>query len=171
MGQVIFEPTKKRNLHFGVRRNAGNPGDSGRGHALGPGYPLVHAISAILDFYFLLQRLAAMNELMGLSAAQLRQAADIRERIEQLQSALNSILGTSSGAVERTPSKKKRRRLSAAGRAAIVAAAKARWAGMKSAGTVAQKPRRRMTPAARARLAAIVRARWKTVRATGKNRL
>jgi hypothetical protein len=63
--------------------------------------------------------------------------------------------------------KKGKRRLSAAGRAAIIAATKARWAKVKAA----KKKDWRSSPAVRAKLAAAARARWARVRAEGKTRL
>jgi hypothetical protein len=65
------------------------------------------------------------------------------------------------------PAKKGKRRLSAAGRAAIIAATKARWAKVKAA----KKKDRRSSPAVRATLAAAARARWTKVKAAGKTTL
>ena len=65
------------------------------------------------------------------------------------------------------PAKKGKRRLSAAGRAAIIAGTKARWAKVKAA----KKKDRRSSPAVRAKLAAAAKARWAKVRAEGKKRL
>jgi len=69
----------------------------------------------------------------NLSAKQLRQAANIKDKIEALQADLSQLLGGASTAEENAPAKKKRRRMSAAGRAKIVAAAKARWAKVRAA--------------------------------------
>jgi hypothetical protein len=68
----------------------------------------------------------------NLSAQQLRRAADIKDKIESLQNELNQILGSSTEAVA-IVAPKKRRKMSAAGRARISAAAKARWAKIKAA--------------------------------------
>lgn len=65
----------------------------------------------------------------GLSPQQLRRAADLKEKIESLQSELNQLLG-SKGA---TPSSGGKRTLSASARARIVAAQKARWAKFHAA--------------------------------------
>ena len=70
------------------------------------------------------------NPLLRLSVAQLKRAAAVKERIEQLEKELTGILGipealTVGGVVRR------RRRMSAAARAKISAAAKARWAKIK----------------------------------------
>ena len=71
------------------------------------------------------------NLLRDLTVAQLRKAAVIKERIEQLEKDLTGILGipeamTVGGVVRR------RRKMSAAARAKISAAAKARWAKVKA---------------------------------------
>jgi hypothetical protein len=69
-----------------------------------------------------------------LSPKALRRAADIQEKIQSLQNELKEIVGgevpTPVKATE-APTKPKKRKMSAAGRAAIAAAAKARWAKIK----------------------------------------
>jgi hypothetical protein len=75
----------------------------------------------------------------NLSARELRRAADLKDRIESLQSELNKILGYFVGngrTPVATPVSKKtgRRKMSAAGRAKIATAARARWAKVKAAG-------------------------------------
>src|SRR2546421_11458791 len=113
-----------------------------------------------------------MNSLsINLTPQQLRRAADIKERIDQLQTELGRVLGASTPAA-RTPAAQNRRTLSPAARARIAAAARARWAKVK--GTVrpaAAAPRRQMSAAAKARLAAIARERWRKVRAQGRTAL
>jgi len=71
------------------------------------------------------------NILSKFSAAHLKRAAAIKERIEQLERELTGLLGipepmTVGGAIRR------RRKMSAAARARISAAAKARWAKVKA---------------------------------------
>jgi hypothetical protein len=70
------------------------------------------------------------NSLRNLSSAQLKRAASIAEQIEKLQAELSSLLG--GGTVAAAPAKAKsapaKRNMSAAGRARIIAAQKARWA-------------------------------------------
>ncbi len=71
------------------------------------------------------------NILTRFSAAQLKNATAIKERIEQLEKDLAGILGipeplTVGGVIRR------RRKMSAAARAKISAAAKARWAKIKA---------------------------------------
>jgi len=71
------------------------------------------------------------NIFSRLSVAQLKKATAIKERMEQLEKDLTAILGipepmTVGGAIRR------RRRMSAAARAKISAAAKARWAKVRA---------------------------------------
>jgi hypothetical protein len=83
----------------------------------------------------------------SLSPTQLRQAADIQEKIQSLQEELGQLLGGEvSTPVQTTEEPTTKRKMSAAGRAAIRAAQKARWARIK--GTTpspepAQKPKKR----------------------------
>jgi hypothetical protein len=84
-----------------------------------------------------------------LSPKQLRKAADIQERIQSLKEELGQLLGGSddTAAIE-APTKPKKRKMSAAGRAAISAAAKARWAKIKGTAPSAkpvQKPKKKMS--------------------------
>ena len=68
----------------------------------------------------------------SLSAKQLRRAADIKDKIQSLEKELEQILGSLiKPAAPAVP--KKRRKMSAAGRARIAAAQKARWAKIKGA--------------------------------------
>ncbi len=73
------------------------------------------------------------------------------------------------------PAKKGKRRLSAAGRAAIIAATKARWAKIRGDGaTKSEKPakkKRTVSAAVKAKLAAIAKARWARAKAAGKKAL
>ena len=132
-----------------------------------------------------------------ITAQQLRQAADIQEKIQSLQKELNQILGAT---VESAPSESpKKRKMSAAGRRAIAAAAKARWAKIKGtapkrklsaqgianirAGVArrmaargkasAAKPvrKRNLTAAGRAALSAAAKARWANAKRAGKTKL
>ena len=106
-----------------------------------------------------------MNAITQLSPDQLRKAADLQERIVELQSELNAVLG---GEIS-LPGKTGSRNMSAAGRAAISAAAKARWAKYRGAGPKA--PKRKMSAEGRARLAAAVKARWAKAKKAGKTTL
>jgi hypothetical protein len=114
-----------------------------------------------------------MIEITSLSPQQLRRAADIQERILSLKKELSQILGAPGPAQDGTAPKKKRR-MSRAGRAAIAAGARARWAKIKGTttpATTARKPKPKMSAAGRARLSAMAKARWKKARAAGKSTL
>ena len=114
-----------------------------------------------------------MNAINNLSPEQLRRAADIQERLLALQDELNSILNLPLSNYSSSTSSGKKRNMSAAGRAAISAAAKARWAKFRSKLPASKrKPKtKKMSEAGRARLAAFARERWRKVKASGKSRL
>jgi hypothetical protein len=65
-----------------------------------------------------------------LSPTQLRQAADLQERIESLQRDLSQILSPVAQE-NHTETTRPKRKMSAAGRARIAAGARARWARIK----------------------------------------
>jgi hypothetical protein len=87
-----------------------------------------------------------MNTLSPLTPARLRIAAGVAEQIEKLKIELAALMGGNSSApVNRGPGrpprevsisapKTKRRKMSAAGRARLIAAMRARWAKAKAAG-------------------------------------
>ena len=71
--------------------------------------------------------------MIDLTSKQLRQAANIKEKIEILQNELERLLrSTDSAGDTRTKTPRKRRKMSAAARAKISAAVKARWAKVKA---------------------------------------
>jgi hypothetical protein len=72
-----------------------------------------------------------MNSL-NVSAKQLRRAAEIKDKIEALENELSSILGNGKPAVAAPAASSKKRTISAAGRAKIAAAARARWARVRA---------------------------------------
>ena len=77
------------------------------------------------------------NLLTRLSVKELKQAVAIRERIDGLQRDLDRITGAQAAPVKNgAPRRKQKRRMSAAARAKISAAAKARWAKRKGRGRV-----------------------------------
>jgi hypothetical protein len=82
--------------------------------------------------------------MLNITATQLRKAANLKEKIQELQKELGQILGAS---VESAPTDApKKRGMSAAGRKAIAAAAKARWAKYDAAkGKPAKKGKRKMS--------------------------
>ena len=112
----------------------------------------------------------SMNLTISLTPQQLRRAADIKEKIQSLTRELENLFGPPAGVGgDRTPRRK--RRMSAAGRARIAAAARARWARIKGSGDSMPRPRRKMSAAGRARIAAAARERWKKAKAQGKTTL
>ncbi|HUB87313.1 MAG TPA: hypothetical protein VMB22_05435 [Verrucomicrobiae bacterium] len=105
----------------------------------------------------------------NLSATQLRRAADIKDKIESLQGELGQLLDSRAQAGS---APRRQYKMSAAGRARIAAAARARWAkvkGKKSASPT--KSKRKMSAAARAKIAAAAKARWAKAKAQGKKSL
>jgi hypothetical protein len=104
----------------------------------------------------------------SLTPSQLRQAADLKEKIAGLEKQLAAITGTNTAPVKPT----KKGGMSAAGKARISAAAKLRWAKIKAAKLkpaakavvkpVAAKPAKKkgMSAAAKAKLSALMKARW-----------
>lgn len=111
------------------------------------------------------------NTLLNISSRDLKQAISLKEQIERLQSELTGLLGGTSAPASRAP---ERRTMSAAARARIGAAQKARWAkirgGEPGAGEAAPKGKRKVSAVDRARLSALAKARWaKVKRAGGKS--
>jgi hypothetical protein len=109
--------------------------------------------------------------ILNLSAQQLRRAAGIKDQIASLEKKLGQIVGAP---IQANSTPKKSRKMSAAGRARIAAAARARWAkvnGNKVSVKPVKRVRRKMNTAARAKLAAAAKARWKKAKAAGKKTL
>jgi hypothetical protein len=109
-------------------------------------------------------------QLSSLTAIQLRRAVGLKEQIDALNKELASILGAPAPVSAKPP---KKRKMSAAGRAKIAAAQKARWAKVKRAKSVAKAPakKRKMSAAAKAKISAAAKARWAKVKAAGKKSL
>jgi hypothetical protein len=111
--------------------------------------------------------------LSEVSVAQLERALAIKKQIDSLENELVRVLGNSAATPSATSGKRKGT-MSAAGRAKISAAAKARWAKFHaSKGTsAATKPvkKRTMSAAARAKISAAVKARWAKVKAAKKKK-
>ena len=109
----------------------------------------------------------------SISVAQLKRAITIKEEIETLEKELASVLDAAP-AVPTGPAvaPRKKRRMSAAGRAKIAAAQKARWANLKKANPPAVKPaprkKRQLSPEGRAKIIAATKARWAKIRAANK---
>jgi hypothetical protein len=114
-----------------------------------------------------------MNSITDLSPKQLRQAADIQERIVELQYELGQLLGSAAPQSSfEAPSR--RRKLSAEGLANIRAGARKRWSkfhGTNGASKPARKGRSKMSAAGRASIAARMRARWAAAKRSGRNAL
>lgn len=111
--------------------------------------------------------------IINLTPSQLRKAAQLKEQIAKLQGELNQLVGAPAAkTIVSKPVKK--HKMSAAGKARIVAAQKARWAKIK-AGQPATKPaalvkkaKRTMSAAAKAKISAAAKARWAKVKAAKK---
>jgi len=111
-----------------------------------------------------------MSNLLSLSIKQLRRVVTLKGKIEALNNKLVSILGAPAS----TPAKaRKKRGMSAAGRARVAAAQRARWAKIKKAKPAAKAPakRHKMSAAGRARISAAAKARWAKAKAAGKKSL
>ena len=104
---------------------------------------------------------------MDTSAKALQEAISIRRQIDTLEKRLSSILGASAPS---PAAGEGRRRMSAATRAKLAAAAKARWAKQKAgAKTIPAKKKGGITAAGRKRLSQLMKARWAARRkAAGK---
>jgi hypothetical protein len=79
-----------------------------------------------------------MSLITNLSVQQLRQAADLKEKIEGLEKQLSQVFGSSAhpaaaAKADAAKAPKKKGGMSAAGKARIAAAQKARWAKIKAA--------------------------------------
>jgi len=112
-----------------------------------------------------------MNSATNLTPQQLRMAADIQERILDLQNELSQLLGDTSYSPPQAGGK---RRLSAQGLANIRAGARKRWAKtrLQNGGSAPRsRTRRTMPPAARLAIAARMRARWAAAKRAGRNAL
>jgi hypothetical protein len=100
-----------------------------------------------------------------------------RDKLQKDVNRLNAAIKALGGSATTGPSTTgKRPKLSAAGRARIAAAQRARWAKLRGQGGKAQKAnvvsmpakRKTMSPAARKKIAAAQKARWAKVKAAQK---
>src|SRR3954467_2310809 len=75
------------------------------------------------------------NQLLNLTTVQLRRAAEVKERIDQLTEELGQILSGSGKVGSAAPQTRSagKRQMSAAGRSRIAEAARARWARVRAA--------------------------------------
>jgi hypothetical protein len=121
--------------------------------------------------------------LINLTPAQLRQAANLKEQIEGLHKQLAAIAGPGMPSPLKAvnPVSRKKGGMSAAGKARLVAALKARWAKIKAtkvkpaatpkAVVPVTKPLKKkftMSAAARAKISATAKARWAKIKAAKK---
>ena len=113
-----------------------------------------------------------LPRIMNLSLRSLEEAVAIRRQIEQLESRLAALFGSAPPSPSDTSTA--RRTMSAAARARIAAAQRARWVKQKgslaaTAATSEQKPRRKgeLTPAGRKKLSDLMKARWAARKKTG----
>ena len=93
-----------------------------------------------------------------------KQAKNAAQHLAAIRVAVKAFGGSLTTSTKATG--RKERKLSAAGRAKISRAAKARWAKVRAA--EAAKPRRKMSAAGRARIAKAQKARWAKVKAAKK---
>jgi hypothetical protein len=103
-----------------------------------------------------------MTDLLNLSTAKLRRIVALKQQIEKLSAKLQTLAGGSAASAAK-PGRKKWK-MSLAARRKIAAAAKARWAKVRTAGKPARK-KRTMSAAGRAKISAAAKARWAKVRA------
>jgi hypothetical protein len=94
---------------------------------------------------------------MLISIDSLEQALSVRRQIDTLEKRLAALIGHSIASDSQPP--KRRRHMSAATRAKIAAAARARWAKRKGRITPAKR-KGGITPAGRRRLSQLMKARW-----------
>lgn len=105
-----------------------------------------------------------MTNLLSLTSAHLKHAASLKDKIAELEHELASILGAAPAPAVKAMKIKK---FSAAARAKISAAQKARWAKLKVVKPVAKK-KSKMSAAGRARVSAAQKARWAKIKAAKK---
>src|SRR5438552_11733367 len=98
---------------------------------------------------------------MDISVVSLQEAFSIRRQIDTLEKRLSSLLGGAPASPASVATGGERRRMSAATRAKLAAAARARWARLKAGKkTTPAKKKGGITPAGRKRLSQLMKARW-----------
>jgi hypothetical protein len=97
---------------------------------------------------------------MDISLNSLEQALLVRRQIDTLENRLSALLGHAISPDSTTP--KGHRHVSAATRAKLAAAARARWARSRRSQTVSAPAKKKggLTPAGRRRLSQLMKARW-----------
>ena|SRR5664279_1091383 len=139
--------------------------------------------------------------MINATPTQLRKAADIQERIQSLQDELGQLLGGTVSTPAQMTEEPRKYKFSAAARARMRSAQKARWAKIKGTapttaapkrkmsaeglaniragvakrmaaqGKAVKKTKRKMSAAAKARLSALAKARWAAAKKAGKSSL
>ena len=112
-----------------------------------------------------------MSSIINLTPKQLRQAADVQEKIQELQDELNQLLGGTARVPTAAPEAPRKRKVSVAARAKMAAAQRERWARIKgtTASTVPEAPKKKQVNEARlAALAKAREARWAKHKAAKK---
>ena len=136
-------------------------------------------VIAILGFSYRYESALILSIMLNLTSKQLRHAADLKEKIDGLETELATIFG-GNGSRMPSPFKSaktaKKKGMSAAGRARIAAAQKARWAKVKAAkpanaGVKTTAKRKVMSAAQKAKISAAAKKRWAKAKAAGKNSL
>jgi hypothetical protein len=108
------------------------------------------------------------------TSAALKVAYTIQRKIESLEAKLQkhaNKLATVLGGEKPGPTKRGKNKMSAAGRARIAAAQRARWAKVKAGGKPAKKGKRKMSASAKKAISLAAKLRWKKAKAAGKNSL
>jgi hypothetical protein len=126
-----------------------------------PGNPDMTLTSSIKNWLII----AMMSSINNLSVQQLRQAANLKEQIEALEKELSQLLGSTAKLVAINAPKKKGG-MSAAGKAKVAAAQKARWAKIK--GAKPAKKKFTMSADAKAKISAAAKTRWAKIKGEKK---
>ena len=112
-------------------------------------------------------KLNILKQYVTLRAALEREHANLLAQLQAINAALGgeAAVPTLKQATISSPPTKRKRKMSAAGRAAIAAGARARWAKVKAAKGASTpkavaKPKRRLSAAGKARIIAATKARW-----------
>jgi hypothetical protein len=112
-----------------------------------------------------------MSDIHELPTSQIREILSVKEQIENLQTQLRNLADGGELFYPAPSILPKKRRMSAAGRARISAAARARWAKVRDASGKPSKKKRKVSAAVKSKLAAIARERWRKAKAAGKTAL
>lgn len=105
-----------------------------------------------------------MSSILELTPAQLRQAADLKEKLAALEQELNQLADTPP-----TGKTRKKTKFSASGLARLRAAQKARWAKIKKGNpSGAKRKRSGMSAANKAKVSARMKAYWAARKKSGK---